>query len=305
MGRKLSDVWPLALVAVAAVSPAAFAQTPRPAAGPARRPAEVARPQAGQPAQTQAARPQAKPTDPRMKQLLAEWEKRSARLNSLSVRISRVDEDPAWDEKVRYEGRAFLESPNRACLDFKKVIEATANAKAKLVDFERIVCTGSEVWQYRSDTKQIFIFPLDKESQKRALEEGPLPFLFNMRAAEAEARYQMSVLRETSEYSVISVLPRLNIDKESFQQAFLQLNRSTYLPMRIVLISPNGKARKDFTLSEVHENVKIPPENFQGRPLPKPWQVVRDLGDEKAAPPQRLGTQPPAGAPAGSVPRRR
>jgi hypothetical protein len=106
MGRKLSDVWPLALVAVAAVSPAAFAQTPRPAAGPARRPAEVARPQAGQPAQTQAARPQAKPTDPRMKQLLAEWEKRSARLNSLSVRISRVDEDPAWDEKVRYEGRA-------------------------------------------------------------------------------------------------------------------------------------------------------------------------------------------------------
>ena len=36
-------------------------------------------------------------------------------------------------------------------------------------------------------SSKIYIFPLDKDQRKRALEEGPLPFLFNMRAADATA----------------------------------------------------------------------------------------------------------------------
>ena len=62
--------------------------------------------------------------------------------------------------------------------------------------YERIICTGKEVWQYRSDTQQIFIFPLGKDEQKKAIEEGPLPFLFNMQADDARQRYQMTLISE-------------------------------------------------------------------------------------------------------------
>jgi TIGR03009 family protein len=235
-----------------------------------------------------------------MKAILQEWERRSTRLNSLVVRIARLDSDPAWGEDERYEGQAFLQSPNKACIDFKRV-KPNAQGKAVLSDYERIVCTGDEVWQYRSDTKQIFIFPLDSQGQKRAMEEGPLPFLFNMKAADAEARYEMNMLREMrdkngQEYFVIRVLPRWPIDKESFSQAFLQLNKSTYLPDRLVLVAPNQKAKKDYTLYEVRANTEINPANFRGVALGKPWETIRDAGEPGRMPQRAANPAPRVGA---------
>lgn len=301
MGRRIRGVFLLTAVATSAGGPVALAQVARPPVAPAGRP--PAAPASGAPAA--GTRPLASPNDPRMRQVLREWEQRSARLKSLDVKILRVDKDPAWGDDQMYEGRAFLQSPNLACLDFKKVGKGPQGKKS-LIDSERIICTGKEVWQYKSDAKQIFIFPLDQENQKRALEEGPLPFLFNMRAADAEARYQMTIVREDKAYFVLSIVPRLQIDRESFSKAFLQLNRATYLPDRIYLVSPNGKASKDFSLVEVQPNVAINPRNFQGIPLPKPWIIERNPGMQEAQRPQpRLGNQPAPAVPAGVAPRRR
>lgn len=301
------------LAAFGLMSGTALAQTQgtRPSASAGAQPKVAARPPASANG-TQATTPRAPAAPPavppkpdaRMKPILAEWEQRSGRLKSLDVKISRMDIDPAWKEKEQYVGRAFLQSPNLACLDFKKVTPGP-EGKNLLVDNERIVCTGTEVWQYKPETKQVFIFPLDKQDQKRALEEGPLPFLFNMRAADAEARYYMSVVKEEKEHFIISIIPKLQIDQESFSKAFLQLNKSTYLPDRILLVSPNGKASKDFRLSEVAPNARINPKNFEGFVPPKPWQVVRDPeGTGPARQQPRLGTQqPPTTAPV--TPRRR
>jgi TIGR03009 family protein len=296
------------------------------AQGPTQRPAQIQKgaavPPANRPAQAAGTRaagapavqPPVRVNDPKMKAILQEWERRSGRLTSLVLKIARLDTDPAWEEEERYEGQAFLQSPNKGCIDFKEV-KTSAQGKSVLVDHERIICTGDEVWQYKSDTKQIFIFPLDAQEKKRAMEEGPLPFLFNMRAAEAEARYQMNMLREMKdkngqEYFVIGILPRWDIDKESFKQAFLQLSKSTYLPTRIVLISPNEKAKKDYTLYQVQMNVPINAENFKGIPLGKPWETIRDAGEpgkparRAANPTPRVGNQPaPTGVGAGA-PRR-
>ena len=93
-------------------------------------------------------------------------------------------------------GHAAFRAPQLAFLDFRKVkmqeqadpkdkkkkvlVPVKKNNKIVSVPYETIVCTGQEVWHYRYDVKQIYIFPLDKDQRKRALEEGPLPFLFNM-----------------------------------------------------------------------------------------------------------------------------
>ncbi|GAC1467273.1 MAG: hypothetical protein NVSMB9_08710 [Isosphaeraceae bacterium] len=221
----------------------------------------------------------AKTDDPRLKKPLRSWEAKSTQLKTLDVHIKRVDRAPGWGNE-EYDGRALLKAPDLAWLDFKKVEVNEKTGQRKLQPHERIVCTGAEVWQYRSDTHQIFIFPLDKRNKQSALEEGPLPFLFNMKAEEAEARYVMHIVKENEKNWVISVIPRLRIDRESFSKAFLQLNRESYLPDRIMLFSPDGKSTKDFVLSKIQPNASVMDDNFKGIPLGKPWSIVRDPGGE-------------------------
>ena len=112
---------------------------------------------------------------------------------------------------------------------------------------ETIVCGKNAVWQYLYQGKQIFIFPLAKGQRQRALDEGPLPFLFNMKAEEAEARYQMSLEGENAEYYVVKVLPRLQEDKESFKMALLYLEKTFLLPARIALLSPGRQEQSRFS----------------------------------------------------------
>ncbi len=141
----------------------------------------------------------------RMQWLLKAWEGQSKKLKTLDVHINRIDLAPAWNEELRFEGRAVFKKPELAYLNFNKV-KTTKDAKGKQVPVvnpkdgkpvstphETIVCTGREVWQYLHDLRQVFVYPLAKEERKRALDEGPLPFLFNMKAQEAERRYFLSL----------------------------------------------------------------------------------------------------------------
>ena len=184
--------------------------------------------------------------------------------------MTRTDRSPAWGEDDHYEGRAMFKVPNLAWLDFQKEKEvvdpATKAKKKKLVPHERIICTGTEVWQYRCDTSQIFIYPLEKDVQQRALEEGPLPFLFNFKAADAKKRYEMTLVAEDANASLIRIIPRLPIDQESFKLAFVTLDRQLYLlPRRILLIATDGKSSKDFELQLTKQaaNCDVADENFR------------------------------------------
>lgn len=208
----------------------------------------------------------------KMKKLLVHWERQSAMLKTLDVTIKRIDKAEAWNVDDVYEGRAILKAPNLAFLDFKKIV--VEKGKTKREPAEQIRCTGSEVWQYKFAEKQLFIYPLDREQRKRALEEGPLPFLFNMKAAEAEARYTMRLLDENAAAYMISVTPKLAIDMESFSKAYIQLDRARLLPTRIYLVHPNGKDTRDYQLSEIRANEPVNDLNFQGA-SPRGWRVER------------------------------
>jgi TIGR03009 family protein len=231
-----------------------------------------------------------------MEQVLARWEQESTQLKSLDVQLYRIDKAPAWGQDEHYQGRALLKSPNFAWLDLQKIVEDPQTRRKTLKPFDRIVCTGNEVWQYKSDTHQIFIYPLEKQPQKRALEEGPLPFLFNMRAREAKQRYQMSLVSETPTAYVVSVRPLLSIDQESFSKAFVQLQKSNHLlPSRIYLVAPDGTSSQDYRLSNLKPNAPVMDENFQGKVIGPPWTVVRNPGPDGQ--PAATG-RAPVGAPA-------
>jgi TIGR03009 family protein len=293
-----------ALVLIVALVVASWAWAQDPGAAPKAQPQPAPAPGAGAQAQ-----PLPATIDPeRLEELLNTWEKNSARLSTLDVRMTRTDRSPAWDEDDHYEGRAMFKTPNKAWLDFRKEKETvvkdpnTGAKKKEFVPHERIVCTGTEVWQYRCNTSQIFIYPLEKEVQQRALEEGPLPFLFNFKVADAKKRYMMTLVDDSPGAPTIRIVPRLPIDKDSFSVAFVTLDRQVFLlPRRIFLVTPDRKSSKDFQLKLTPQvaNCDVRDENFQPKASPG-WKVVHNPGgDDQPAPgPSRPGQAAPAAGPA-------
>jgi TIGR03009 family protein len=249
---------------------------------------------AGEPAQRQ--QPAANPQPPamNMQQLLADWEGQSKKLQTLELAIYRIDKDSQWGDEEHYLGRAAFKNPQLAFLDFRKVkmqeqpdpkdkkkkqlVPLMKNKQIVSVPFETIVCTGQEVWQYRYDVKQIYIFPLDKDQRKRALEEGPLPFLFNMRAADAQQRYKMTLKGEDQEKYLVEIKPLLQQDQDTFSTAWVQLNKEFLLPTRIFLRDPVGKMTKDFHLSQIKPNKNVDPRLFVGVNPGNQFKIERNPG---------------------------
>jgi TIGR03009 family protein len=251
------------------------------------RAAAQARPGAGAAARQPQAAPQ--PPGATMEQLLWDWERQSEKLKTLQVSIYRIDKTPAWNEEIHYEGLAIFQRPNLANLSFKR-LKTQRDAKTKnLVPLpdpnnpkkrlatpeETIICGENEVWQYLYPVKEIFVHPLAREQRQRALDEGPLPFLFNMKAAEAKARYEMKLLKEDQKYYYVVVYPKLPADKEAFRVAQIMLDKKYLLPVRIKLDAPDKQSSKDFLFEKVVPNAEVDPIWFRGRPV-KGWKVVRN-----------------------------
>lgn len=232
-----------------AVSEAQQAPSPRPAA-----------PSAAGTAPAQAAATRPAPDPRRMSELLVDWEARSKTTKTLYAKFTREDVIDDWDEKTQYDGAAFLQSPNLAYLNFEKL-----GADGKKTFNERIVCTGDRVYQFLADSKQVHMYALSQEDRLKAMEEGPLPFLFNMNAADANKRYRMQLIEENAELALIAIYPLQDVDREAFSRAYVWLNKSTFLPSKIQLMDPsNQKNSKTFRFSDVRRNIEVKPAYFDG-----------------------------------------
>lgn len=271
MRRYVWSVLCLALGASAVCSLAWAQALPRTAPAQPARVDPAVRPAAVQPS------PSIDPTGERMKDLLLKWAGQSTRLKTLDVSIKRTDHKRGWDPDV-YTGRAMFKVPNRAWIDFQKTDPATK----KNVPYDRIVCTGAEVWEYKSEDKQIFIYKLGKQGAQRTLQEGPLPFLFNFRAEEATKRYVMKLVTINASGYTVDVYPSLKIDKDYFSRARIFLDAKFLLPTRILLVDPNEKDMQDYQLSQIKPNTPVMDENFVCQPV-KNWKIRVNEADEPAA----------------------
>ena len=261
-----------------------------------------------------------------MNRLLEAWEKQSKKLVSLYVVFTRIDRSPAWGDQF-YQGQAMLQSPNLACLEFQKykvgangkpLVAAGKDGKPALQlepkPYERIVCTGNEVLQYTWDDEKIFVFPLDKQIRQKALQQGPLPFLFNMKAADAKQRYSMTLMEQDDKEYKIGIIPMEEIDKESFRKAILWLNKETFLPDYLCLYPDEQKPQNYQEFRFIGSNNIIKPntamdKNFFTFSKIDNWKVIVNPGagggapganqGQAVAPPGRRAVPQPAMAPAG------
>lgn len=240
----------------------------------------------------------------RMEELLGEWEKRSQADESLYAEFTRTDHTVEFPKDRKFRGIALLHRPNQACLNFEEVVDGKPRFH------ERIVATGDEVYHFQGPTKQVFVYPLAQDQRRRALEEGPLPFMFNMRASAAKERFQMDLLKElpaTEDQpprSLIRIIPLLKIDRDEYVEARVVLNLETFLPMGLVLTLPNGKDTKTFIFSKIERNGQNNPavnaNNYNGEQMAGQFRqrgykvVVNPDGVGEPQAPQSVGSQAPS-----------
>ncbi|GIW87295.1 MAG: hypothetical protein KatS3mg108_1619 [Isosphaeraceae bacterium] len=234
--------------------------------------------------------------EPRMLELLKAWEQVSRSHETLYAQFTRTDRSPALVEPKVYEGQALLRKPNLACLDFQEVLKD----RPKPAFSQRIVCSGSQVYQFLGPTKQVFVYPLAEDERRRSIEEGPLPFIFNMRVEKALQRYNWRLLEERPAQGsrpasyIVEIIPLEAIDREEFSKALVMLNQETFLPEALQLFHPNGKDTKTFIFKKVERNGQGNPAsnlaNYDGEAMTKKFQ---EYGYKVIVNPDSTG-EPPA-----------
>lgn len=271
------------------------AQQPKGPAGTRKPAAPAAAPAtkgAGQPAAKSAPRPL--PDQAPLADILRQWEQRSGGTRTLYTKFTREDFAADWQTVTLYEGTALLQAPDRAYLDFQKVDDTT---RAKAFS-ERIVATGNRIYHFVADVKTVDVYGLAQDQKQKAMEEGPLPFLFNMKADDALKRYRILLLDQNAEKWLISIEPREPVDREAFSRAFVTLDRTKLEPVQIKLVDPaNAKNTKTYKLGPIQRDAEIKPDFFDGQKQAtevarKGWNVVMHPPGEAAAGAPRAARQP-------------
>ena len=126
------------------------------------------------------------------------------------------------------------------------------------------------------------------------MQQGPLPFLFAMKADQIKKRYRMELMGEGRDAFRIKIEPREEIDREAFAEALLDLDRATYLPKALLLTSPNEKETQTYVFQKIETEKKVDPSNFEFKKI-EGWKVVRN--PDPNGRPSRVGNPRPVGAP--------
>lgn len=246
-------------------------------------------PQQAVPAQAQAP-PQAPEVDPQAQQrldaILEQWAKQSAKIEILGVDFEQVETQAIINEKKTYEGRAYLKRPNLAVLDLKR-----RKDDGTAVFERRIQSTGKAVIEWDAEARQITIFPMPEDDRERALEEGPLPFLFRMDVAAFKERYKAVLKEETDRYYRLGIYPRHPVDREAFFVAALYLDKRTLLPLKISTLAPNMKDSQDYVIKKVMLNDQLA--HVSDRTFT--WTAETEQWARQQNPPWKIVRNPPPG----------
>jgi TIGR03009 family protein len=237
-----------------------------------------------QPAQPLAQAAQSKSLD----EHLAGWEARMKEVSSLQMSdIERIDNDVTLKVVNRWKGTALYSKPNLALLDLRR--------KDKQELFERWVCSGTAMYEYRPEKKQIVIHQLPVKKDGAISDENFLAFMFGMKAEDAKKRYSLQfskdkdgISKENDPYYVyIDIRPKEEVDKAEFEVARLVLHKDSYLPRQLWFRGPNGN-ETTWNIPQAVSGVKIDRKLFMAPEAPKGWTMVQGLkpGDIKANDPK-------------------
>jgi TIGR03009 family protein len=204
----------------------------------------------------------------------------------------------------KHEGIIKYSEPDKAMFKTTKVYGFDAKLAEKYVpkDVERFgnhwICDGKAVYDFDYPQKTLFVDVLPPEAQGKAIDRGPLPFLFRAKKADLHHRFWMRVItppKVKDEYW-IEIVPKYQGDSAYFQKAHIIIAEKDYLPQAIVLFDPAYSPGNPKKQSYIFNNRKINwnwkdaakglltwQKQFYEPQLPRGWKKVQR---SSGAPPQ-------------------
>lgn len=225
---------------------------------------------AGQAPDGAAARQQRPTTELRipkeLEELLVIWEQQSSKITRLHGTIIRFTYDSVYTAEKRAAGEFWYQSPDMGRIDFgpgnltvpppRPGPDGTPY-KVQADGKQRWICTGKQVFIIHDDQKLFDKIDIPAQQQGKNIINGPLPFLFGLKAEQAKQRYYLSLgamhwpqgrkikqkdgrVQEDSPQVHVVAVPKLEVDKREWSRAEVLLDGKTFIPTAIKLFNPQG-----------------------------------------------------------------
>lgn len=211
------------------------------------------------------------PLSRELEELLIKWEENSATIERLKGDFDRYVYDMVFLGEQRSAGKFYYLAPDQGRMDFgpvpnDKVPPRVDPQKGKFTlqaqPHQRWICNGKEVYIIDDDQKLLDIIHIPPQQQGRNIINGPLPFLFGMKAAQAKARYRLSLgdmhaprgrtvtaangksVQLSPQYHIVA-FPRTEVDRKEWQRADVLLTKN-FLPRAIRLLNATGSKETSY-----------------------------------------------------------
>jgi TIGR03009 family protein len=220
----------------------------------------------------------------RLNELLSGWEQKSKAMRDLECEFQRITRDRLFKTELVEYGKASAIKPYRGRLD---LMDEKGNPT------QIFIYTGKKIHQYDFEKKQETVHVLPDAEAGQSM-PGPLGFVYGMSAAEARARFDLTLVREFSqggaEYAEIRATPRTQIDQQEYKLAQILVDKKTFLPKELRIIETNGN-EQHWLFDRLDTNLKPPVNSANLEPFDrdkfkelKKWkQVVNNIGDAAPA----------------------
>jgi len=205
--------------------------------------------------------------------ILKYWEWRSNKVQRYRCRFKRFEYDPVHvpDPRVFFsyaEGAIKYAAPDKGL--FK--VDNSSQVVLPLVQGEKPkyerrdpelnehwVCDGKAIFEFNGRAKQLIKRDLPPEMQGKEIAQGPLPFLFNAKAADIKQRYWVRALDRPPKQKTwhLEAFPKTQQDAADFLKIHIIIAADEdELPEAIILFHRN-KARTTYAFEQREENWSV------------------------------------------------
>ena len=189
-----------------------------------------------------------------MIQILKDWEVETAKHQRMTAIVEKYIYDSVFYTEKRGIGEIKFEQPDKASLKLMPMKIPVGEKSQKKdpkgnpyeldgVTPERWVCTGKEIFQIddKEETFRVVLIPPNMRGQQ--INEGPIPFLFGLKAEEAKKRYRFFDLKPPPGVNIPNSFwfraePRRQVDRQEYKYADVVLDIKRFVPIAIRLVDP-------------------------------------------------------------------
>lgn len=226
---------------------------------------------------------------PEMLTILQTWEKQSGAVNRSKGEFTRIVYNKIFQTADCATGRYWYEGPDKGRMDFTPN-EAAAGKQVKKRDqtfacqpdqAKTWICNGKDILDIDIVKKEYNRIEIPAQYQGQNIADGPLPFLFGMKAQKMEQRYllELGTLHDPQKIIHIIAYPRLAAEQREYRVAEVLLDPTTYLPQAVQLMDPTGNKETVYIFSK-HDKVHGP--WLPTAPWNPPMLLFKEITNQKA-----------------------